>query len=222
MLDLPDHPTLDKNRLVGRCVRLPLAIDAERLAAEVTVLPAEVWGTTAGRVGVHRVADAIFLRGHAPAEGNLPIEDRAVLEHLPYVREIVTQRVPAPVQRCLLARLPAGAVVAPHVDRAPYFAKTLRLHVPVETHEVAWMYCAGESYVMRLGEVWVLNNVAMHGVWNAHAHRSRTHLIADFLPTAALLDLLASGDRSLGRRVPDVDARLAAAQRARVPASGAG
>ena len=32
MLDLPEHPVLDKRSLVGGCVRLPLNLDEERFA----------------------------------------------------------------------------------------------------------------------------------------------------------------------------------------------
>src|SRR5262245_62094157 len=191
MLDLAEQPVLDKHALIGGCVRLPIEVDAERLRAEVAALPGELWGTTGGRVGVHRAAEALFLRGYAPAEGNKPIEDRPALDLLPYARHIIEKLIEAPRLRCLLARLPPGASIAPPIDRAPYFSKTIRVHVPVETHEQAWMISAGQTYLMRAGEVWVLNNSAAHAVWNQHAALSRTHMICDFLPAAPLLELLA-------------------------------
>ncbi|MBV6424620.1 MAG: hypothetical protein NAOJABEB_02433 [Steroidobacteraceae bacterium] len=196
MLDLPGQPFIDKSLLIGGCARLPLTVDAGRLAAEVAALPAILWGSRGGRVGVHTPAEAIFLRGHAPAEGDLPIVDRPPLALLPYVREIITAIIPAPAQRCLLARLPGGEIIAPHVDQAPYFAKTIRLHVPVETHERVWMYAAGRRYRMATGEVWALDNSAPHAVRNDDPVRARTHLICDFLPAPALLALLAHGARA--------------------------
>ena len=205
MLDLPGQPVIDKTALVGGCLRLPLQIDAQRLAAEIDALPLSVWGTRGGRVGVHRDAEALFLRGYAPAQGALPIEDREPLALLPYAREIIEKLIPAPAQRCLLARLPGGVSVAPHIDRAPYFAKTLRLHFPVHTHERAWMMAGPLCYLMKPGEAWVLNNSSPHAVWNADPELSRTHMICDFLPTPALLQLLAAGDRTLGQRVESVE-----------------
>jgi hypothetical protein len=205
MLELPGQPLLDKADLIGACVRLPLRFDAARLAAEIDSLPATFWGTTGGRVGVHRVAEGVFLRGHAPAEGDLPIEDRPALELLPYVGQIIRTHIPAPPMRCLLARLPGGARVGIHVDRAPYFSQTVRLHIAVTTHERAYMLCAGQCYAMRPGELWALNNSAPHGVWNADEARERTHLICDFLPTEALRGLLAAGERDLGVLRPDVE-----------------
>lgn len=203
MLDLPDQPILDKQSLIGGCLRLPLRVDAARLRAEVEALPAETWGTTGPRVGVHGAADALFLRGYLPAEGDKPFDERPALALLPYVKAILAEIRSTPL-RCLLARLPAGATIMPHVDRALYFSKSIRIHVPVITHERVFMLCDGHSYTMRPGEVWALNNSAVHGVWNDHPTQSRIHMICDFLGSPALLDLLAQGERDLGRKIPEV------------------
>ncbi len=207
MFDLPDAPVLDKDRLVGGCLRLPLRVDAARLAAEIDALGPQVWGD-GGRVGVHRPAQSLFLRGHAPAAGDLPVADQPVLDRLPYAREVIAL-CGAPPLRCLLARLPGGRSIAPHIDRAPYFAKTIRIHVPVITHARSYMLAAGEVYVMQADEVWALNNCAVHAVWNADAALARTHLICDYTLSPALAVLLASGERQLGRRMPEVEAHLA-------------
>jgi hypothetical protein len=210
MLDLSDPPSLDKTALIGACARLPLDVDAARLRAEVEALPTTVWGTRGGRVGVHNAAQAVFLRGHAPAEGkNLPIEDRDELSQVPYAREIITQLLPAPPQRCLLALLPAGGVVYPHRDRGDYFFSTIRIHIPVITHEQVQMYCDGRVFTMRPGEVWALNNSARHAVWNTGT-MPRTHMICDFLPTPALCDLLARAERDLGVADAQFEERLLA------------
>lgn len=199
MLPLPEQPVLDKAALIGRCARLPLQCDVARLRAEIDALPESMWETRAGRTGPHDAARAIFLRGYAPAEGrHKPIEDREALALVPYAREIITQLLPAPAQRCLLARLPAGAIVPPHGDDGPYFRRTIRIHVPVFTHDRMWMYCDGHVYLMRPGEIWALNNSAEHAVWNASDVQARTHLICDFLLTPPLGDLLARAERDLG------------------------
>ena len=211
MFDLPDSP-LDKAALIGACARLPIAVDAMRLRAEVDALPESLWETRGGRLGPHDAARAVFLRGYAPAEGRgKPVEDRGSLAQLPYAREIITRLLPAPPQRCLLARLPAGAMVPPHSDIGPYFLKTIRIHVPVITHENVWMYCDGRVFRMQAGEVWALNNIAEHAVWNADATRPRTHMICDYLPSPALLDLLARAERDLGTINAEVERHLQAA-----------
>jgi hypothetical protein len=208
VLTLPDQPLLDKVALIGACTRLPVTIDRARLLAEVEALPEDLWGQRGGRVGVHTPAQAIFLRGYAPAQGDLPVEDRDALQHLPYVRELIEQVIPAQPLRCLIALLPAGAVIAPHIDQADYFSKTIRLHIPITSNDNVWMFCAGHCYRMRPGELWALNNSTVHGVLNADADASRMHLICDFLCSAELVELLRSGERDLGERNPAVEARL--------------
>lgn len=214
MLDLPGLPVLDKIRLIGGCLRLPLQIDAARLRQEVDALPSELWRGPGGRSGVQKVAEAIFLRGYAPAEGEKPIDDRPPLALLLYVRYLITEFIAAAPLRCLLARLPPGAVIDPHIDQAPYIAKSLRIHLPVITCEQVAMYSAGLTYRMRPGEVWVLNNNDVHGVWNASTDLARVHLICDFIPSPALLDHMARGDRNLGIADRAVAKRLVAGARA--------
>ena len=212
MLTLPDQPLIDKNALIGSCSRLDLRIDAERLKNEIAQLPDSFWGQSGGRVGVHNPAQAIFLRGYAPAQGDLPIEEREALAYLPGIRELIEQVVPAQPMRCLIALLPPGAVIAPHIDQADYFSKTIRLHVPIVTSDDVWMYCGGQSYRMRTAEIWALNNSTTHGVVNADAKCERIHLICDFLPSAGLGALLAAAERGLGERNLAIETRLFAAR----------
>jgi hypothetical protein len=208
MLTLPDQSVLDKISLIGACARLPLSFDVKRVLEEISALPAGSWGHRGGRVGVHNPAQAIFLRGHAPAEGDLPVEDREALALLPSLRELIEDVIPAPPMRCLLALLPAGAVIAPHIDQADYFSKTLRLHFPITSNDNVWMYSIDRCYRMRPGEIWALNNSAMHGVVNADAGASRLHMICDFLASQALIDLLGRSERDLGEQHIDINARL--------------
>jgi len=214
MLAIPGQPFLDKQRLIGRCVRLRLPCDHARLHAEVSALPELGQDTRGGRIRVHNPASAVFLRGHAPAEGDRPIVDRDVLARLPYAREFIHSIIPAQPMRCLLATLPGGQVILPHTDLPAYFAQTIRIHIPVVTHPQVWVYCDGLSYNMAAGEVWVLNNSTLHAVWNADPALPRTHLICDFLPSDALVALLLDGERELGVDRPEVRERLIAASNA--------
>jgi hypothetical protein len=219
MLDLPGQPELDKMALIGACARLRATVDLPRLAAEVSVLPPEDWEGNRGSRSVHRAAQALFLRGEAPTKGERPIEDQPALGQLPYVRHLIERELGPGAQRCLLARLPPGGVIVTHEDTAPYFRKTVRIHIPVFTHDQVWMVSAGRSYRMRAGEIWALNNNAVHAVWNAHPTLSRTHLICDFVPSGHLLELLRDAERDLGEVRPEVDARVQAV-RPQAAASG--
>ncbi len=199
---------LDKDTLIGGCTRLhtaPIPLDTIRI--EIAALPVELWGSRGGRVGVHNAAEAIFLRGHAPAEGDKPIVDREPLDALPALRQFIEQTIPAVPLRCLLAKLPAGASIAPHIDRADYFANTIRIHLPIWTEPGVLMISRGKAYRMASGEVWALNNSNLHAVLH-DGHAPRTHLICDFEPSDALQDMLRAGDRGLDVEIPGLAQRL--------------
>ncbi len=198
--------TVDKDALIGGCLRLNVRIDIGRLQSEVGALSAVCWNSSANRVATQRNVRSIFLRGYAPAEGPKPIEDREVLGALPYCREIISGGTfgPSP-QRCLLARLAPREFIRPHTDKGDYFANTIRIHIPIFTNASTWMLCAGNCYSMAEGEAWALNNSALHAVWNGHPKLARTHMICDYFPTEELNKLLAMGVRNLGRIVPEVD-----------------
>jgi len=197
-VDLDALPVIDKHRLIGACIRLPVSVDGMRLAAEVDALPRELWGSRGGRGGVHDRADAIFLRGYAPAEGNKPLEDRPPLALLPTVRDLIGRKIPAPPMRCVLARLAPGTSIPSHADSGRYFERTIRLHVAVTTNPRVVMFVEGKCYHMQPGEVWALNNSGTHGVLNDDTEHARTHLICDFLPSPALAQLIAAGEPDLG------------------------
>jgi hypothetical protein len=192
------QPAVDKYALIGGCVRLPLPVDIVRLQDEVAALPASLWGTRGGRVGVHQPTEGIFLRGHAPIEGPKPIEDREPLQQLPYVRELL-RSIPAPPMRCLLAKLLPGGLIRMHVDNGDYFLQTLRIHVPVVSDPSVAMVSDDRVYTMRPGEAWALNNSTYHGVLSNWT-QARIHLICDFRASDALCERVRAGEHDLGRR----------------------
>lgn len=189
----------DKNNIIGLCSRLALSVDSRLLVNEVSEISDASWKGTGGRVGVHSQVDAIFLRGYAPAEGDKPIEDRAILESLPYISYLIHHLFQAQPQRCLLARLKADAQVGAHTDNGEYFKKYIRIHFPITTNPSAIMLCGDRAYHMKPGEIWALNNSeAMHAVVNPDKEKSRTHMICDFEATDVLLGLLKFSNKNLG------------------------
>ena len=202
--ELDSLPVIDKHGLIGACVRLPVVVDRSPLVGEVLALPDSLWGTRGGRGGVHDRADAIFLRGYAPADRGMPLVDRPPLEQLPTIREFIHATIPAPPMRCVLARLAARTSVPAHADSGRYFERTVRLHVPVTTNPQVIMFVEGKSFRMQPGEVWALNNAGTHGVLNDDPGDSRIHLICDFVPTPALVAMIAAGNPHLGVEDTDV------------------
>lgn len=202
MPDIADSPKLAKHALIGSCVRLPVTFDTGKLLEEFLSIDASLWGSRGGRVGVHVQAEAIFLRGYAPADGNMPIEDRDVAASLPFTMQLIRQLLKAQPMRCLFAKLKPNGKVPIHIDNGEYFEKTIRIHIPVITNPQAIMIADGQRFHMRVGEVWALNNSGTHGVLNENEKLARTHLICDYLPSEHLLSLLARGERNLGVNPP--------------------
>jgi hypothetical protein len=198
MINFSASPKLNKQALIGSCSRLPVSFDVDKLVSEFQTIPAQLWGSRGGRVGVHVQAEAVFLRGYAPVEGERPIEDREVAAMLPFTTQLVHQLLQAKPLRCLFAKLRADGNVPLHIDNGEYFEKTIRIHIPIVTNSQATMLVDGQAFYMQVGEVWAINNCAVHGVLNQHPSEARTHLICDYMPSDNLLQLLAQGDRRLG------------------------
>ncbi|MEP6389550.1 MAG: aspartyl/asparaginyl beta-hydroxylase domain-containing protein [Halioglobus sp.] len=172
-------------------IRLPLTYDAARLSTEVAALAETEWGVNGRIAPAFANTQAVFLKGFAAASGNPSMEDRDILAELPYAREMIYSLVPAQPQNCVLSYLPPKVDVGLHIDQGEYFQNTLRVHFPVTTNELVTMYF-GACYRLQPGEVWLLNNCSVHGVENAHPSQGRIHLICDYLPSAALLELARS------------------------------
>lgn len=201
-------PPVDKDALIGSCVRLGIPVELTRLRQDLAAIPNELWGSRGGRVGVHLPTEAIFLRGYAPAEGDRPIEDRDALALTPYICSLIETVIPAPPMRCLLAKLNPLAVIAPHIDRNEYFAGTIRLHFPIVTDPSVAMISCGMAFQMKEGEAWALNNSNVHAVVSDWS-QARIHLICDFLPSPGLRDLIMQGERGLGRPMASLTHRFA-------------
>ena len=180
-------------------IRLPLTYDAPRLSAEVAALAEQEWGVNGRVAPAFANTQAVFLKGFAAASGNASVEDREILAELPYARELIYSLVPAQPQNCVLSYLPPMVDVGLHIDQGEYFQQTLRVHFPVTTNELVTMYF-GACYRLQPGEVWLLNNCAVHGVENAHPSQGRIHLICDYLPSPALLEM--------ARSVPAIPGKL--------------
>lgn len=87
---LDGYERLNKHELIDACVLIEHDIDVDRLVSEVTGIPKKAWPGPANRLGVHRHAQAIFLRDYAPLQRiRKPIEDREILDTLPYIRSLI-------------------------------------------------------------------------------------------------------------------------------------
>lgn len=179
------------------CVRLPLRLDAPRLAAELDRLPAVAWGGASRDPVVQAWVESFFAIGQPRGPRPLPPADRPVLARLPYLKEILRERIAAAPTRAIVARLLPHGFIPIHSDTPRFFRDTVRLSMQVAAAGTQRLYCNGLWYEMAAGEVWAIDNLRPHAIRNVTDY-ARTNILADYLPSGPLADLIAAGETGLG------------------------
>ena len=85
------------------------------------------------------------------------------------------------VVRLLLAKLLAGGNIKRHTDAGYSLLNCHRIHVPLITNGEVVFVIGGEEKIMRVGELWEINNGLEHAVIN-RSREDRIHLIVDWMP----------------------------------------
>ncbi|MDP4486389.1 aspartyl/asparaginyl beta-hydroxylase domain-containing protein [Pseudoalteromonas piscicida] len=85
------------------------------------------------------------------------------------------------ISKIMFARLPAGNSISKHYDSDPMFARYHRVHVPLKTNSLVDFYIEDNTYSLKAGIIYELNNLALHGVLNS-SQEDRIHLIFDARP----------------------------------------
>jgi hypothetical protein len=146
-LPIPTDPPPEDGvlRYLGleRCVRLPMHVDARRLAAELDRLPADAWGQAERDPVVQASVESFFAVGYPRGPKPLGPDDRPVLAHLPYLSELLHRVVPASPTRSIVARLRPGGLIPIHTDTPRYFRGTVRLSIQVDADGPQRLYCDG-------------------------------------------------------------------------------
>jgi hypothetical protein len=81
--------------------------------------------------------------------------------------------------RIMLARMPAGGVIHPHVDANPAAKWPHKIHVPLHTNAGVLSYFGGAEHHFAQGEAVEVNNLGAHWVRN-HGATDRIHLIFEY------------------------------------------
>lgn len=184
------------------------AVDIAALAKAVAAIPEAVWDAENARkpnkfdvLGATRHIVFRFIRNPRDWRGDYdcPLwpEWRALL--VPVIAQAVAPYGYArgALPRVMLARLPAGGVIHPHVDANPSAKWPHKIHVPLATDPRVIACFGGEQRHFPAGEAVEVDNLAPHWVHNG-ADRDRIHLIfeyydADQPEPAWLAPLLAMG-----------------------------
>ncbi|MBY0275274.1 aspartyl/asparaginyl beta-hydroxylase domain-containing protein [Candidatus Binatia bacterium] len=211
-IDPPPADGVLRHLGIDECVRLPLRVDAGRIAAELRTLSDDTWTGASRDPVVQASVRSFFAIGHPRGPRPLPPEDRAPLAHLPYLRHVLRDLVPATPTRAIVARLEPHGLIPIHRDTARFFRHTVRLTFAVSADGPQRLLCDGVFYAQEPGEVWAISNLVPHAVHHT-GDAPRVNVLADYLPSHDLLALLARGERGLGVR--DHDATRAIEQLSR-------
>ena len=137
----------------------------------------------------HREAHHVFLRvpnmkNKSGFPGNVTASQKAPLyAEFPmltaWIEQFAEERGGV-LGRIVITNLAPHKQVYRHADRGLYFAARDRYHLVLKS-EGGIMRIAGQSALMRQGELWWIQNKASHEAFN-NSDRGRIHLIIDILP----------------------------------------
>jgi uncharacterized protein (TIGR03032 family) len=165
-------------RLPRPFIRLPLAFDAARLAAEVGQFDRSDWRPHPQGHPGNWSLPLIALDGDPAREGVAgPMRPTPQLARCPYIRQVMAE-LDAPLGRSRLMKLDARAEATAHVDINHYWMQRVRVHVPVVTFPEVRFLCGDAVTRMLAGECWIFDTWRRHNVLNPTSHE-RIHLVID-------------------------------------------
>jgi len=164
-------------KLAREFIRLPLSFDAERLAGEVSALPAEAWQSHPTGYKGNSAIPLISVGGEANDIFSGPMAETAWLRQSPYLRQVLAS-FQVVFGRSRLMGLAGGQEVPQHSDSNYHWFTRVRIHVPVITYPEVMFHCHDKAIHMAAGEAWVFDNWKVHRVVNP-TNGFRVHLVAD-------------------------------------------
>ena len=185
-------------------LKLPVSIDINALLSDYRSIPFEAWKPSYWR-GVHCSINLLLLRGGQG--GNSydftahDVADSSILTTLPYISWLVSDAGPfGGAKYAFIFRMKPRGVARPHVDGEQEWTDTIRIHVPIETNDGAFLLSERRAKHLRVGEAWTFDNQSLHAALNGD--RVRTHLILDVPPNPTLSGLLEAADWDPGIEDP--------------------
>jgi hypothetical protein len=159
-------------------IQLPLAIDADVLAAEISALGEGSWRPHPQGFPGNSMLPLVAVDGD-PANEAFAGRMRPTPELLrcPYLTQVFAS-LGATIGRSRLMRLSGMAEVTRHADQGYYWAERVRVHVPVLTQPTVRFECGDAAINMAAGECWIFDTWRQHRVLN-DAVESRIHLVID-------------------------------------------
>ena len=188
MTAVPISPTANPRKTTG--VRKLGPVDITALRAAVLTISEAVWNAeNASKPNRFEVLDATqhivfrFIDNPRDWRGS---HDRAAWPHwrallepvlAEAVRDYGYDRGVFP--RVMLARMPAGGVIHPHIDAGPAAKWPHKIHVPLLTHPGVVSFFGGAEHHFPAGEAVEVDNLGPHWVRNG-GDTDRVHLIFEY------------------------------------------
>jgi uncharacterized protein (TIGR03032 family) len=181
-------------KLETEFIRLPLRVDAARLAAEVEALPEAAWRPHPQGFAGNSAVALVSVGGDPESDALIgPMQPTPSLSACPYLCQVLAS-FEAVIGRTRLMRLDGNAEAQRHSDISYYWFDRVRVHVPVVTHPDVTFHCGSRDRHMAAGEVWIFDTWSTHSVTNPRSDR-RIHLVADTVGSAAFWSMVEAGDR---------------------------
>jgi len=180
-------------------LRLPLAADPARLAADLDQMEPDWWHV---HLGPYHDGNWESIALWAPGgdrsnqfSKGAPFAATEALRRCRYVSDVIDS-VPGRKNRIRFLRLRAGGQIFSHSDPLHLIDHGIfRIHVPVRTNPDVNFTVHGKRIVMRPGEAWYIDVRFKHAVSN-FGTIDRIHLVIDVVPNPALSSLIASAESS--------------------------
>lgn len=185
-------PTANPRKTTG--VRVLGAIDIAALTAAVLAIPEAVWDAENARkpnkfdvLGATR--HIVFRFIESPLDWRGDYDCPAWYGWQTLLRPVLLQAVAdyayarGAFPRVMLARLPAGQVIQPHIDANPAAKWPHKIHVPLVTNPGVIACFGGEERHFPAGVAVEVNNLSAHWVNNCSV-ADRIHLIFEYYDAA--------------------------------------
>jgi uncharacterized protein (TIGR03032 family) len=181
-------------RLDSPFIRLPLRVDADRLAAEVAAFSEKDWKPhPQGYAG--NDALSLIAKGGEPLNDAVkgPMLPTPFLARVPYHRQVLAA-LGSVLGRTRHMRIQGNGEATMHCDTNYYWMQRVRVHIPVKTYPEVRFLCGDAEVNMKPGEVWIFDTWRLHNVLNENPG-TRIHLVVDTVGSAEFWELVAAGER---------------------------
>jgi len=165
-------------------------VDIGALSAAVLAMPEAVWDTENRSKpnkfeALGQTRHVVFRFIDSPRDWRGSHERPAWAEGRGRVEPVLTQAVReygyarGVFPRVMLARMPAGGVIHPHIDANPAAKWPHKIHVPITTNPQVTSFFGEQTHHCPAGEAVEVNNLGPHWVRNG-GDTDRIHLIFEY------------------------------------------